>query len=164
MIYLSTLRCIVSILLQGWNIRMIQLVISQSTSKWFEEKMMEALGIRNFSMRNGLASNAVLAMVYLLTSHCVLCALRIVSLAIWPATIHVSSLKVIPHLRRTAQTILVRQQGNASLVVVVLHKLHKSSKVFSIASLRMKHKRMLTFVLTQLYILCLMVKITSSSS
>lgn len=162
MIYLWTQRCIASTQLQDWKTKMTQLEISQFTSKWFVEKMMEPLEIRNFSTQNGLVSNAMLDLVYPLTSLFVFHAHQIASLAIWHEMTHALSLKENLHLR-TAIIISAKPQENVLQVVEVLHKPHKSSRGYSIASLQMKRKQIPMFVLTQQFTLCLMAKIISSS-
>jgi len=125
---------------------------------------MEPSEIHNSSMQNGLASSAMLAMAYLLIFPNVFHVLLIVPLAIWHETIHAFNLKVIrfPHLQ-TVQTISVRQRENVLPAAEVLHKPHKSSMEYSIASLQMKLRLTPMFELIQQSTPCLMAKITSSS-
>ena len=85
---------------------------------------MEPLEIRNFSMQNGLVSNAMLDLAYLLTSLYVFHAHQIASHAIWREMTHVLSLKENLH-PRTAIIISAKPQENVLQVVEVLHKPHK---------------------------------------
>lgn len=123
---------------------------------------MDILEIQNFSMQNGLVSNATPVMVYLLISPNAFYAHLIASLAIWQEMTLVLSLKENLH-HRTAVIISARQQENVLLVVVGLRKHHKSSTESSIASLQTKRKPTPMFVLIQQYIRCLMARIISSS-
>ena len=141
---------------------MIQLDISQFTSKLFLEKMMEPLEIRNFSMQNGLVSNAMLDLAYPLTSLFVFHAHQIASLAIWHEMTLALSLKENLH-HRTAVIISAKQLENVLLAVEGPRKHHKSSTESSIASLQTRRKLTLMFVLIQQYTRCLMARIISSS-
>lgn len=125
---------------------------------------MEPSEILNFSMRNGLASNAMLDMAYPLIFRNAFHVHPIVPLAIWREMTHAFNLKVIkyPH-PQTVRIISARQRENVLPAAEVLPKHHKSSMEFSIASPQTKPRQIPMSALIQRSTPCLMAKTTSSS-